>query len=150
MSDTSRPQRPGRWRPFALVALGAIPVIAGTLRLSELAGGPPVLPFKPRIAASPAPAVIHVASAILYLGVTAVRRHDFAEHQAWMIRAYALAAGAGTQVFTLGISESLFGAGELTSGLALGAGWAINLTVAEYIIGRSAAQRRHATSPIGA
>jgi uncharacterized membrane protein len=197
-----------RWLPFALLALGAVPVFTGTLRLSELAGAPPVLPFNPRIAASPVPAVIHVASAIVYLvvgafhfappvrrrwlvwhrragrvlfglglavalsalwmtqfypteegtgilhylfrqcfgtamaaclvlGVAAIRRIDFPAHQAWMIRAYALAAGAGTQVLTLGFTESLIGASPLTSGLALGAGWVINLAAAEYIITRT-------------
>ena len=64
-----------------------------------------------------------------------------------MVRAYALAAGAGTQVFTQGINESAFGASELSSGLALGAGWAINLTVAEYVIARSRNGRlKHSTT----
>ena len=70
-------------------------------------------------------------------------------HRAWIIRAYALAAGAGTQVFTQGISETFVGTSELTSGAALGAGWAINLTVAEHVISRNPAQREHATSLIG-
>ena len=83
----------------------------------------------------------------LVLGVAAVQRHHFVEHQAWMVRAYALAAGAGTQVFTQGINESAFGASELSSGLALGAGWAINLTVAEYVIARSRNGRlKHSTT----
>ena len=54
-------------------------------------------------------------------GATAVRRDDHAAHRAWMIRAYALAAGAGTQVFTQAIQESVFGEGAVSSGLALGA-----------------------------
>jgi hypothetical protein len=47
-------------------------------------------------------------------------------------------------------SETFIGTSELTNGLAPGAGCAINLTVAEYIISRNAAQHRHATSLIGA
>ncbi len=36
----------------------------------------------------------------LWLGVSAVRRGDIGAHRAWMMRAYALGMGAGTQVFT--------------------------------------------------
>jgi hypothetical protein len=36
----------------------------------------------------------------LVLGVVAVRRRDFVRHRAWMVRACAIALGAGTQVFT--------------------------------------------------
>jgi hypothetical protein len=54
-----------------------------------------------------------------------------------MTRAYALALGAGTQVFTLGIGEGVFGTSALTKDLSLGAGWLINLAVAEYVIARS-------------
>jgi hypothetical protein len=58
-----------------------------------------------------------------------------------MARAYALALGAGTQVFTQGIGGTVFGASQLTTDLSLGAGWVINLAVAEYII------RRHHRRP---
>jgi len=75
-------------------------------------------------------------AASLVLGVTAIRRRDIARHQAWMIRAYALALGAGTQVFTLGFGGAVFGKSELTTDLMLGAAWGINLLVAEYVIRR--------------
>ena len=77
-------------------------------------------------------------AASIILGLTAIRRGDVGRHRAWMIRAYALALGAGTQVFTLGFGPAVFGLSELTTDLSLGAGWAINLAVAEYVI------RRHA------
>ncbi len=87
-------------------------------------------------------------AACLVLGIAAIRRRDVARHRAWMARAYALALGAGTQVFTLGIGAAVFGAGELTYDLMLGAGWGINLAVAEYVIRRQgrrrAAARRNA------
>ena len=38
---------------------------------------------------------------ITALAVDAIRRRDFASHGAWMIRAYALGMGAGTQVVVL-------------------------------------------------
>ncbi|HXA59340.1 MAG TPA: DUF2306 domain-containing protein [Streptosporangiaceae bacterium] len=81
-------------------------------------------------------------AASIILGFTAIRRGDVARHRAWMTRAYALALGAGTQVFTQGIGTAVFGASELTTDLSLGAGWAINLAVAEYIIRRRISSRR--------
>ena len=75
-------------------------------------------------------------SASIILGFTAIRRGDVATHRAWMTRAYALALGAGTQVFTQGIGNTVYGTSELTTDLSLGAGWAINLAVAEYVIRR--------------
>jgi uncharacterized membrane protein len=37
----------------------------------------------------------------LCLGVAAIRRRDISRHRAWMLRAYALGLGTGTQVVTL-------------------------------------------------
>jgi len=81
-----------------------------------------------------------MATSIL-LGFTAIRRHDVPRHRAWMTRAYALALGAGTQAFTQGIGEAVFGTGTLTNDLGLGAGWIINLAIAEYVIRRHAGRR---------
>jgi uncharacterized membrane protein len=75
-------------------------------------------------------------AACIILGFSTIRRGDVARHRAWMTRAYALALGAGTQVFTLGIGHAAFGTSALTTDLCLGAGWAINLAVAEYVIRR--------------
>ena len=74
----------------------------------------------------------------LVLGVVAVRRGDVTAHRAWMTRAYALALGAGTQVFTLGLGTPVLGTGESANGVLMGAAWLINLTVAEYVIRRPA------------
>jgi len=80
-------------------------------------------------------------AASIILGFTAIRRRDVAGHQAWMTRAYALALGAGTQVVTKGIGPAIFGTSELTLDLSLGAGWVINLAVAECVI-RGPGRRR--------
>jgi hypothetical protein len=82
-------------------------------------------------------------AASLVLGVAAIRRLDIAGHRAWMTRAYALALGAGTQTFTLGIGGAVFGTSQLTKDLMLGAGWVINLAVAEYVIRRHHSRRHH-------
>ena len=80
-------------------------------------------------------------AASIILGFTAIRRGEVARHRAWMTRAYALALGAGTQVFTLGIGKAVFGTNELTFDLSLGAGWIINIAVAEYVIRRRGNRR---------
>lgn len=73
----------------------------------------------------------------LGLGFTAIRRRDIPAHRAWMIRAFAVALGAGTQVFThmpLTLFPGLHD--ELGRTLAMSAGWVLNLAVAEWIIRR--------------
>jgi hypothetical protein len=44
-------------------------------------------------------------------------------------------------VFTQGIGFAIFGRSDLTTALMLGAGWAINLAVAEYVIRRRVSNR---------
>jgi uncharacterized membrane protein len=85
----------------------------------------------------------------LLLGLAAIRHGDVPRHQAWMTRAYALALGAGTQVFTQGLGTPIFGTGATAHDLLLGAGWIINLAVAEYVIRRGSSRRRspRSTSP---
>ncbi len=74
--------------------------------------------------------------ASIVLGFLAIRRRDVARHRAWMIRAYAIALAAGAQVFTLGIGEAIVGKGDTSRALLAGAGWVINLAVAEWVIRR--------------
>jgi uncharacterized membrane protein len=80
-------------------------------------------------------------AACLVLGFTAIRRRDIAAHRAWMIRAYALGLGAGTQVLTEGLGGAIFGTGVVAGDLAKGAGWILNLAVAEWAIRRPARRR---------
>lgn len=76
-------------------------------------------------------------TASLFLGFTTVLKRDFDAHAAWMIRAYALGLGAGTQVFTH-IPYFVFPQiqGELARTICMAAGWAINWAMAEWIIAR--------------
>ncbi len=78
----------------------------------------------------------------LVLGFRAVRRRQFATHRVWMIRSFAIALVAGTQVFTLGFGGAVFGTGDLAQALMLVAAWGINLTVAEWAIRHPARRRR--------
>jgi uncharacterized membrane protein len=76
-------------------------------------------------------------AAALVLGFAAVRRRDIARHRAWMMRAYAIGQGAGTQAVLLGLGGALLGPpGEVTRALLMGAAWTLNLAVAELIITR--------------
>jgi uncharacterized membrane protein len=208
-SDARRARRtPTTWRlPIALIALGAIPIAFGTLRVIGLLGGPEVMPHRTRFDSSPAPVILHIVSAVLYIvfgafqfsaglrrrrpawhrrtgrllvplglvvafsalwmnqfyvhpegrnellhlfrliagsamagsivvGLVAVRRRDFRTHRIWMVRAYAIGLGAGTQAFTLGIGQGILGTTELTTALFNLAGWVINLAIAEWAIRR--------------
>ena len=202
------------------MALTTIPLVAGSLRLLEVAGGPQVLPTNSRIDASPAPLVVHVIAAAVFavvgafqfparlrrhhrawhrragrvlvgaglavagsglwmtltypdapggallwtvrlvvgsamatciiLGFTAIRRRDVAAHGAWMIRAYALAVAAGTQAFTQGVGEGIFGTSALSTALSVTSGWVINLAVAEWIIRRPRVRRARGTRAVPA
>ena len=85
--------------------------------------------------------VASAVAAFLVLGFTAIRRRDIPAHRAWMIRAYAVGLGAGTQVFTEGFGEALLGHGDLTGDLLKTSGWVINLAVAEWVIRRPARLR---------
>ena len=77
----------------------------------------------------------------LVLGFQAARRRNFARHRVWMIRSFAIALVAGTQVFTLGFGGAIFGTGDLAQALMIVAAWGINLAVAEWAIRRPARSR---------
>lgn len=99
------------WRiPTALVALSAIPLLAGTARLVELAGGPEVIPSDPRFTASPLPVIVHIAGAAVYALLGAIQfapkiRH---RHPRWHRRAGRVAALAGAVVAGSALWLTLF------------------------------------------
>lgn len=73
----------------------------------------------------------------LVLAFAAIRRRDVAAHRAWMTRAYAIGLGAGTQAVVTGLWVAFAGAAVgTTRALLLGAGWVLNLVVAETIVAR--------------
>jgi uncharacterized membrane protein len=80
----------------------------------------------------------------ILLGYTAIRRRDVLQHRAWMMRGYAIGLGAGTQVLTGMAGELIAGPpSDLGNALLMGAGWMINLAVAEWIIRRRSTRRTH-------
>lgn len=79
----------------------------------------------------------------ILLGFWALRQGDLVRHGAWMLRAYALGLGAGTQVLTH--LPMLLGAVEptpLANAVAMGGGWLLNALVAEWILRTREHQRR--------
>lgn len=113
-----------------------MPLVSGTLRLVEIAGGPVVLPDNPRVDASPAPVVVHVAGAAVYVVVGAfqfsrrVRRTQIGWHR----RAGRVLVAAGLLVAGSGLWMTLFC--ELSTAVSVSAGWAVNAAIAEWLIRR--------------
>jgi uncharacterized membrane protein len=85
----------------------------------------------------------------ILLGVAAIRRQEFVQHGHWMMRGYAIGLGAGTQAFSLMAWEVFLGKPEVfPRALLMGAGWVINLIVAEWIIRRQPTPRAHTGSAV--
>ena len=98
------------WRlPIALVALATIPVIAGSLRLIDLATGSTVMPLNPRFSATPLPVVIHILSAIVFamLGAFQFSTRLRRRHRAWHRRAgrIVMVAGLGVGLSALWLNQ---------------------------------------------
>ena len=82
--------------------------------------------------------------ASIILGIDAARRRDLGSHGAWMIRAYAIVRGAGTQVLThLPWFIFVGKPGESARTVLMGSAWVINVIVAEWFI-----RRRHRIAPV--
>ena len=126
-SSTGHRDRPRSWPvPAALTALSAIPLTAGTLRLVQLAGGPPVMPADDRFTGFPAALVVHIVGATVFALVGAfqlvprIRRR----HRVWHRRAGRVLTVAGLLVAGSALWLTLFyapqpGTGHLLYGLRL-------------------------------
>lgn len=86
----------------------------------------------------------------IVIAYAAIRRRDVRTHRAWMIRAYAVAQGAGTQAL-LFIPLAVLGLASDSpwfKAVCLGLGWVINVVFAEWVVRRrpSGRQRPHPNS----
>jgi uncharacterized membrane protein len=89
--------------------------------------------------------------ASLVLAIQAIRRRDYAAHGRWMTRAYAIGMGAATQVLTHLPWFILVGKpGESARAVLMGAGWVINVIVAEWAIRQGREARRRPIAVAGA
>ena len=135
------------WRvPTALVALGAVPVIAGSLRLVELTGAAATMPSNPRFAASPVPVVVHILSAMVFalLGAFQFSARLRRQHPGWHRRAgrILVVAGLGVALSALWLNQFFPRAGasrEVLYPLRLVFGVAMVVTI---VLGFLAARRR--------
>ncbi len=216
----SRPT-PRHWlAPAALILLGLVPILAGTLRVTEIATGPVPTPDNARFLVHPIAIYLHAGGGSLYLllgafqfytplrlrwprwhrlagrilvvagtlaalsglwmtqtfpsapgnpdllygfrvmfglgwiicltlGLLAARQRDIPTHSAWMMRAHAIALGAGMTVLTFGFWLLIGGSDSpQVSALTQFAAWSINLALAEWFIQRR--NRKHPIRLIGA
>jgi hypothetical protein len=85
----------------------------------------------------------------IVLGFTAIRRGDVNGHRAWMLRGYAIGLGAATQMLTQMVGVMIAGPpSELSRALLMGAGWVINLALAEWAIRKRRAPRARTASAV--
>ena len=139
--------RTSTWRvPIALVALGTIPVIAGSLRLVDLSTGSTALPPNPRFSDSPLPVVIHIVCATVFamLGAFQFSAGLRRRYRAWHRRAgrIVVVAGLGVALSALWMNQFFPRAGaarELLYPLRVVFGVAMVVTIA---LGFLAARRR--------
>lgn len=74
----------------------------------------------------------------LVLGYSYARRRRFREHQAWMLRGYAIGMGAGTGVHRRAVrGGARAAAGGVLRAFAMAAGWGINLLVVQWYLHRT-------------
>ena len=79
--------------------------------------------------------------AFIVLGFVAIRRHDIPRHRAWMMRAYAIGLGAGTQAIVFMLAEAVAGQPDpMGKALLMGLAWLINLAIAECVVRRGVGQ----------
>ncbi|WP_027342120.1 DUF2306 domain-containing protein [Hamadaea tsunoensis] len=77
----------------------------------------------------------------IVLAFLAIRRREVRTHRAWMMRGYALAMGAGTQVFTHVPYALLVGVPtHNVRAVLMAAGWVINIAFVEWILRRPRAR----------
>lgn len=85
----------------------------------------------------------------IVLGFAAIRRRNVPQHRAWMMRAYAIGLGAGTQALVFMVAEGVAGApDQLGKALLMGTAWLINLAIAELVVRRG--WQRHPVQELSA
>ncbi|MFL6124519.1 DUF2306 domain-containing protein [Actinophytocola sp.] len=83
------------WVPAGLLALGFVPVLAGTFRVGQLASGGRVTAENARFFASPVPVVLHIVGATVFLVLGAFQFVPSLRRHAWHRRAGRLVLPGG-------------------------------------------------------
>ena len=137
---------PGWPVPVALAALSAIPLIMGSLRLVQLAGGPELIAAEERFATFPLPVVLHILGSAIYvlLGALQFVPRFRRRHRTWHRRVGRVLVVAGLLVAASALWMTLLyqpkpGTGDLLYILRLVFGSAM---IACLILGFTAIRRR--------
>jgi uncharacterized membrane protein len=134
------------WHRFAGRVLAPLGILAGLAGIYMVLSWPPK-PFDSLLLNALRLAAGGAMVAFIVRSLIAVYRRDLGAHGRFMTRAYALGAAGGTQAFTLlPFAASAAFRTELSMALLMGAGWLINLAVAEWALRRT----HHRVSPPGA
>jgi len=65
--DTAAAKTRGVWLiPAGLILLSLIPIITGSLRLTQLSGGPAIMPEASRFTVFPVPVILHIVAGIVF------------------------------------------------------------------------------------
>jgi len=107
----ARPSRQRSWPvPMALFLLSAVPLLAGSLRLVQLAGGPALIPADHRFAGFPLPLMVHIVGASVYalVGAFQLVPRFRRRHLDWHRRAGRVLAVAGLLVAGSALWMTLF------------------------------------------
>ncbi|MEU9833486.1 DUF2306 domain-containing protein [Streptosporangium sp. NPDC048047] len=137
---------PGWMVPTGLIMLSAIPVVAGALRLGELAGGPTGDPADARFFAAPLPVVAHIIGASLYgiVGAFQFARRFRRRRPAWHRMAGRVLIVCGLVTALSGLWMTVFyprpeGDGDLLAAFRLVFGTAMAVSI---VLGFAAVRRR--------
>ena len=99
-----RPRRRRAWRvPTGLLLLSLIPIVAGSVRMTELASQAAVTPDNARFFADPVPVVLHIVGATLFSVLGAFQFVPSLRRRAWHRRAGRVALPAGLVAAATGI-----------------------------------------------
>ncbi len=112
---SQKPKAPAKagsaaWLVAGLLVLSAIPLVSGAFVLTELAGGPEIIPAKERFHAVPLPVVLHIVGAAVYaiLGAFQFAPAFRRRYPGWHRKAGRLVVACGLLVGLSGLWMTLF------------------------------------------
>jgi hypothetical protein len=148
MTSSIAPVRRRQWLlPTGLILLSAVPVIAGGVRVGELAGGATVTPDNARFFAMPIPVLLHIFGATIFCWLGALQFVPGLRRRAWHRYAGRILVPSGVVAALSGMWMTLWYPLPEHDGPPLGPLGVIRLIVggamaAALVLGLLAARRR--------
>lgn len=153
-AKASARRKSAEWLVIAgLLVLSVIPLISGALRLTQLAGGPEIIPAAPRFTASPLPVVLHIVGAAVFslLGAFQFSTGFLRRSRPWHRAAGRIVVVCGLVVGLSALWMTLFyprpvGDGDLlfVFRLLFGSGMVVSIVIAYTAIRRKEVKRHRA------